>query len=399
MIKSLSFAGVVIALALRTTPSFALDLLTWNTEQGSAEAIARKLDKIEALGQEIRGKTKSGELPEIAVLDEVTSYVAAASVARALGYKDATVAVSDSGSDKDIWPLALEVAIVTPRKVISVTSYQSKADENSPPFVLDLETGELSSGTVKKMDIPAEVGVAADEFVPRAILRVELDGGVVVYGVHLNSSGLGFCRLDDLFRGAKEIISKAEAFGLGDEAARVKEARDAILAKMPIARDPGIEETKQETLRRARSREAAVGAIAKLAAADIAAGRTVLVAGDFNTPLVEECKTGTKIDEDFEPPVGCNTGQTPKTCGGTDGFDDTYSILTSGLIDGVSFKVLTSEIGGTYVGQGFADSPIDNVLIAGAGSADNFEAVKLGTLAPDGTVYGSDHHPVLVQQQ
>jgi len=399
MKRSFLFAGIAGAFAFVSSPASAIDLLTWNTEQGSVEAIARKLNRIETLGDEVREKSKSGKLPEIAVFEEVTSYAAAASVARALGYKEGTVVVSDSGSDKEFWALALEVAVVTPRKVLSVTSYQDKVRADSAPFILDLASGALSSGTAKKIEIPPEVGVPADIFIPRSVLRVELEGDVVVYGVHLNSSGLGFCRTDGFKDGATELMSKAEAFGLQDEAARVKALRDALFAKMPLARNPGIEATKKDALDRARSREAAAGAIAKLAAADIKQGKTVLVAGDFNTPLVEKCKTGKKIGEDFEPMVGCSTGQTPTNCGQIDGFDDTFSILTDGVIDGVAFKVLTSELGGTYVGEGFADSPIDNVLIAGPVDAAKFEALKLGSEGTDHLVYGSDHHPVLVQEK
>jgi hypothetical protein len=392
------FAGIACAGVLASSGSAALNLLTWNAGEGTVEALAPRLGEIGKLGKEVRAKTKGGRLPEIVVLQEVTSYAAAVSVARALGYKTGTVAVSNSGDDGEVWPLALEVAVIARRKVLSVTSYQNTVKEDSAPFVVNLANGVLSSGVAKKIDIPAEVGAAREAFVPRSVLRVELAGGTVVYGVHLNSSGLGFCRLENFARGASEMKKKAEALGLADEAAQVEKARKAILAKMPAARSPGVEATRQDALGRARSREAVAGALAKLAAIDIKAGKTVFAAGDFNTPLFEACKTGKKLGEDFEPLVGCDTGQTPATCGATDGFDDTYAILTDGLIDGVRFKVLTGGIGRTYAKQKFVDSPIDNVLTAGPGSAAKFGAVKLGSPGPKERVYGSDHYPVLVRQ-
>jgi hypothetical protein len=414
--KPLFFTTVVAAVALASTRVLAVDLMTWNTSAGSVESLAPRLHQIEALGQEVRSKTSTGELPEIAVFDEVTSYAAAASVARALGYKEATLAISDSGSDKEIWPFALEVAIVTTRKVKSVTAYQSDVTQESrekgesrPPFVLNLATGELLSGgdfSVENLDIPPKVGAAAKEaanqkhYVPRAVLKVVLDDDVVVYGVHLVSSGLGICRLEGPGGFAPEVhdlINEAKNLGLNQDANQLALVLEHMKTKVKVAENPGIEGTKQETLRRARQREAAAGAIAKLAANDITHGNTVLVAGDFNTPLFEQCKTGMKVDEDFEPLVGCKTGQTPKTCGGTDGFDDTFSILTSGLIDGVSFKVLTKDIGHTFVSGAFSDSPIDNVLISNPLSTA-FEAFKLGSVI-DKTVYGSDHFPVLVRQK
>ncbi len=393
MRRLISYLAVLIAVVV---PASAIDLLTWNVEQGSTESTARRLHQIGRLGNEVRTKSTTGRLPEVAVFEEITSYAAAANVAHALGYTLGSLAVSDSGSDRDIWPFALEVAIATTRKVVSVTSYQSKVDHDRPPFIVDLATGDLTFGSVQPLSIPTEVGTASTEFVPRAMLRVELEGGMVIYGVHLNSSGLGFCRLDDFRKGVAELQAKAAALDLPDEVGRIEAAKSAILAKMPSARSPGIEETRQETLRRARSREAAAGAIAKLAAVDVAADKAVLVAGDFNTPFFEKCKTGHKIDEDFAPLVGCDTRQMPTTCGATDGFDDTFAILTDGIIDGVEFKVLTKDLGHTYVGGAFADSPIDNVLIAGKGSDRNFQVLKLGA-EEQGGVYGSDHHPVLVQ--
>ena len=43
--------------------------------------------------------------------------------------------------------------------------------------------------------VPEVVAPRDKETTPRAILRVE--GGTVIYGVHLNSSGLGFCRAEN----------------------------------------------------------------------------------------------------------------------------------------------------------------------------------------------------------
>jgi hypothetical protein len=212
--------------------------------------------------------------------------------------------------------------------------------------------------------------------------------------VHLNSSGLGFCRLDDAMKGSNELRQRARSLGLSDDDVAVQQAMQHVRQEIARARDPGIEATKQEALRRARSREAAAGAIALLSQADVSAGKTVYVAGDFNTPLEEPCKTGSKIEEDFDPPaIGCNTSLTPASRGTRDGFDDTFAVLSSGMIGGLRFRVLTEGIGRTYARGNFVDSPIDNMLVAGSNATHR--AVKLGQ-AISGAVFGSDHYPVLV---
>ena len=61
--KPTLYAVLVSLVLLMSGRAFALDLLTWNTDEGSAESIARKLDKIAVLGQDIRAKMKTGALP------------------------------------------------------------------------------------------------------------------------------------------------------------------------------------------------------------------------------------------------------------------------------------------------------------------------------------------------
>ena len=316
---------IVLLLIAMSPPAAAFSLVTWNVAEGSVESLTRREADIARLGGVLREKLE-GRLPDVVVLQEVTSYAAAVRVARALGFATGTVATSDGGNDKEIWPFALEVAIITSRPIVSVISYQSRVDDQRPPFVAVLGTGDVSYGTVSAVVVPASVALPTNEIIPRAILRVELEGSVVIYGVHLNSSGLGFCRLEDAMKGASELRRKAVGLGLNGEAEAVQAAMDRVRKEMGRARNPGIEATKQEALRRARTREAAARAVAVLAAKDREAGKQVFVAGDFNTPLDEPCKTGKKLDEDFEPMTGCATRIDPASCGSKDGFDDTYAV-------------------------------------------------------------------------
>lgn len=77
-------------------------------------------------------------------------------------------------------------------------------------------------------------------------------------------------------------------------------------------------------------------------------GKSVFVAGDFNTPLQEVCKAGEKLGDDAEPMVGCATKLDASACAGRDGFDDTYAVLTKGLVSNQRLRVLTEGIGRTY---------------------------------------------------
>ena len=134
-------AGAICCLLL--APAFAFTLATWNAEQASVESVTRREPTLRKLGEALRTNA-GGELPEVLVLQEITSYAAAVRIARSLGYASATVAVSDAGNDREIWPFALEIAIVTTRPVISVTSHQSRADERYPPFMTALPSGDIT---------------------------------------------------------------------------------------------------------------------------------------------------------------------------------------------------------------------------------------------------------------
>jgi hypothetical protein len=77
---------------------------------------------------------------------------------------------------------------------------------------------------------------------------------------------------------------------------------------------------------------------------------------------------------------------------------DPDAILTSGVIGGVSMKVLTADVERTYASTQFVDSPIDNVLTAGPQPERKFTASKIA----DGSgrkPFGSDHYPGLVVEQ
>jgi hypothetical protein len=70
--------------------------------------------------------------------------------------------------------------------------------------------------------------------------------------------------------------------------------------------------------------------------------------------------------------------------------DDTFAIVTEGLVAQTKLKVLTAGIGSTYKSERFADSPIDSILVGGPLAQSTFSAAKLQDPSSD-KPFGSDH--------
>jgi endonuclease/exonuclease/phosphatase family metal-dependent hydrolase len=156
-------------------------------------------------------------------------------------------------------------------------------------------------------------------------------------------------------------------------------------------------------IRGAEQREATAASVLAEVAKDVAAGRTVIVAVDMNTPLDEPCKTGSDLLDDASVTVRCSDRITPATCGSQDGYDDTHALFISGIVSGMKMRRLTSvATGRTFASPEFLDQPIDHIYVAGPG-ADRFgEGKRIGTAAEvqadNATrwlVFGSDHYPLL----
>ncbi|WP_440658728.1 endonuclease/exonuclease/phosphatase family protein [Ensifer adhaerens] len=392
--------GATLAIALLFSgQANAFTLATWNAAGGTVESIAEREDDVKRLGAEYRKAANA--LPDVLVLQEITSFAAARKIADFLGYKDATIATSNVGDDSEVWPLALEIAIISKQPFVSVDSFQTlkvvRGVKQPPerPFIESQATGVLTKGTGNEVQIPSAITAINTENPSRGILRVELGDGTVVYGVHLASSGLATCRAFDTATSARDLEQLARSFGLDEDAAAVGRARDAVLAFHRAIPDTGIPATVNETLKRAKQREAGAGAVSALASADVAAAKSVYIAGDFNTPLNEPCKTGSKLGEDFAPQIGCKPGVTPNTCGPTDGYDDTFAILTGTLVGSAELMVLTKHLDRTYVKPAFVNSPIDNILVGGPAAKKAHQVSKIKEDPKDNKVFGSDHFSVL----
>lgn len=397
MMLRIIFCATFYCFTVISAPAFSI--ASWNVAGASVENVADRTDDLAALRKAFLSRDEN--LPDVLILQEVTSYAAAKSIADGLGYQNATIVTTDVGDDKEIWPFALEIALITTRNVVDVSVLQTvRYNRGKPvpfrkPFIQDQISGKLTRGDVTELVIPSEITASNNEKPSRGLLRVVLEDNLVIYGVHLKSSGLAICRAWQVVSDAYDLQKLAADFGLDDSVKAIQEARDAISDYSKNIPDTGIPATVEETQKSARNREAMAGAIGLLASNDINnLGLSAFVAGDFNTPLVEPCKSGQKLEEDAIPQVGCSRKPVANSCAGTDGFDDTYGILTNGLVGSPKFKTLTKDLGRTYVKSGFADSPIDNILVTGPAANWDYNVSKLEGTKVNNKVFGSDHFAI-----
>ena len=224
---------------------------------------------------------------------------------------------------------------------------------------------------------------------------------MIIYAVHLKSSRIGLCfggkdLASSLRRSAKDLENVPSGRALAGD---IRAALQGFNAQTYSNEIEAASAVTEDALRSARLREATVAAVAVEVGKDVTAGRTAVVAGDFNTPLNEPCKTGEKLTEDNRPTIRCwDTISTPGCQ--MDGYDDTLALLTKGLVGGLQMRALTTAATGrTFASTVFIDLPIDHIFVAGP-RADRFDNVqRVGTAQPEGNgglaVFGSDHYPIV----
>lgn len=420
------------AFALSLSPQMAaseeINILNWNVEQGSIENIIRRTDDFQELA-------KVSGTPDVMIVQEINSVASAIKIAEHMNIESPHIAVSDFGHDEEIIFFGFETAVISRYPIVSVTEYQHKTRPNSKavtrafentPFLVD-ETGVIALApqeSAKDIKIPKKLfgrmSKGRNFRVSRGLLRVELANGLVIYPVHLKSNLPAICgQVNRDLSGARSNLNKIarQLPEYSREIAEAKHKLDLLYLKelnksqnLHSLRNTDLQERlpafTDAHLQNAVNRENTVAALAKLISKDLKNDQlTVIVAGDFNTPISEPSKTGTNIEEDCLPkPLSCSTKIVPNSCEGKDGFDDTHHILNSGIAFGVQMKA-TFDGAQTYSNDGFAPSPIDNIYIAGRMAKLDSQAVRLGDREPvlnsEGkqvkgkfTVFGSDHYPL-----
>ena len=379
--------------------SLAFSIATWNVAEGTTEAVLERSDDFKQLAAKLRNDL--GGLPDVLVLQEITTCAAAVTIPEKLGYKLPHIAVTNFGDDSKIWPLALEVAIISKTPFSSVGSFQSQRYRRSKPIapqrpfwikpgIRNVVYGGAAIAVVPKIKfIDHEVTAA------RGFLNVQIANQRHVIGVHLKSSGLEVCRAYQVVQDSYRLLRLAKSYGLKKTASDLEriqgEVRDFQKNLPPLGNSATANEARQS----ARQREVAAASVSRLAKSLLTNGGSVYVAGDFNTPLDEPCKTGTDLENDADFEVGCKIRVTANTCKG-DGFDDTIALLSGSIGGGPKFKILTNSTGRSYVATKFLDSPINNIFVSGADASKDFMTKRVeGKIINKRKVFGSDHYPII----
>ncbi len=334
-----------------------LRVVTWNVFKGTDSDVARRKGALIAAGKTIK--------PDVLVLEEVTSLSAAKDIGRFMGMGDADIVISDWSDDDAEWFEALEVAVISNLPIVSVTEFETTSLNGRVP---QSHSGHHAIPSAEDLlTVPLAVNKNITNLGFRGVLRVELPGELVVYGVHLKSGTPEACRLAEEDRPSDDIFAQLVAAG---------------------------------RISNAEQRENVISATVHLANQDIAAGKSALILGDFNIPLNEPSRTGSDLELSGEECVAltsCEPKAFPDTCPASEGYDETHWILQSGFIEGTKYKALTDGLGRTYIKTVFADSPIDNIYIAGplADHAATAQLVPDPEFSERGRHFGSDHVPVL----
>jgi len=323
---------ILITLGLLVSMSGAyaapLTLMTWNIE-GAEVAPA-------ALAKRVERALKVVGPVEVLVLQEVVAEDQVRAAADAGGF--AYWAMSDFSppiATTKAWHKSLEVAIISRRRFTAVYEW----DTTGPLPEGDRYPPRTSTGAIETRSL--RLAAEAERMPSRGFLRVDLAGGWTVYGVHWKSSrGAGCTTRDRVNARLREV----QAAGLSGDAAKA-----------------------------------------------IAAGRTIIVAGDLNIQAPGRAlRVGTDPKEDCTPTGATCEGRCGP--GGKDGYDDSTAIL---LAVDPSAKLLSAELDSTYMLRRFPGGAIDHILVAGPRS-DSFAAAF--TPPAFGKRWnGSDHRPVIAK--
>ncbi len=336
-----------------------LRVVTWNVFRGTENDMDWRKGGLIAAGEQINA--------DVIVLQEVTSLEAARQIAGFLGMPDADVVISDWSDDNGEWYQALEVAVISKLPILNAKEFETSALDGRPPQAIS-SRGAIPTGE-DLLQLPEPVNKSPENLGFRGSLRVELAGGIVLYGVHLKSGTPRACRIPEAERPSADIFRQLVING---------------------------------RISNAEQRENVMAATIALANQDVAADKTAIILGDFNIPFNEPSRTGNDLELGTPECVAltiCARQTSPDTCPASEGYDETHWLLQNGHIGGTQYRPLSSGLGRTYIKTEFADSPIDNIYIAGPLAAD----ARAAALIPDpefeerGRHFGSDHIPVLTE--
>ncbi len=274
---------------------------------------------------------------DIVILQEIISEEQVSAIAEGLGLEHWAISnLAPPVSITGHWARSLELAVVSRIPILAAAEWDTTGRQHTGDGYVPLTSNQEITGTELDID------VAFDQARPsRGFLRIDLQGGFSVYAVHWKSSRGESCNAADI----------------------------------------GF----------ARKRENQAAGIFVDASKMLSGGRTVIVGGDFNIQAPGKVlRSGFNAGEDCQP----TNGNCAQVCGATkkDGYDDSIQTLLS-LGNGA--RLLSKDVGFTYVDGPFSNAAIDHLFVAGRAAA-TFTNAK--TPAVSGNRYkGSDHRPVFAE--
>ncbi|SSC71440.1 unnamed protein product [Ciceribacter sp. T2.26MG-112.2] len=364
-------AFVLMAASASADP---VTIVSWNIGPGLEEPMLERKGDFASLDSELK--------PDVIVMVEVIGRRGAEIAAQNLGWPEHYVAVSDFAIAKTDVFQGLEVAVISKIPIVSVTEYDVTPDGNKHDVF-------GTSGTVAVQEkLLTSSGISNVEPTggfDRGTLRVDLSNGLTILPVHLKSNNNNAC----------SSATSARSALSGMQIAVPPALEDAIRNGFPkqVAADK----------RNASERERVVAAVKKVADEAVAEGRTVIIAGDYNTSY-EPGKVGSDFADCDLQPFECKQAPFKASACTGDGFDDTFAILSKPLVGRTRFSVLTEGLGRTYEEKVFADAAIDHIAVE-AGRASAFHAPQLTCPEPEPNgatakavracgLHGSDHFPI-----
>ena len=337
-------------------------IVSWNVAAQPMERVLARASDYRAMSDALA--------PDVLVLIELTGVDDLKAIAKAVGWPTYYAAVSDGQLQGSEIHFSLEVGILSRVPITSVVELDSKPEGRTHPVFTSMEPDGDASIPVKEVQLKGidKMGLAASD---RGTLRVDLSNGLTVFPVHLKSNSNDVC------------------FAANDTIDNLKKLNLPPVPALQEILDNGSEVKAKADRDNAFKRERVIAATKAVADMAINEGRTVLIAGDWNTSF-EAGKFGQSFDVCVLAPFSCEKAPfLAEKCSG-DGYDDTFAIMTGPLVGNQKWKMTTERLGRTYTDTKYADKAIDHIAIPEAKSAE-FSMPEVGS-----DPFGSDHYPVSI---
>lgn len=335
-------------------------IVSWNVAASPYEKVLARASDYQKMADTLS--------PDVIVLVELTGLADLKVIAEAVGWPTYYAAVSDGQVQGDEIHFSLEVGILSKIPITSVVEFDPKPDGRIHMVLTNAKPDGDNSIPVSEKPLKGieKTGLAATD---RGTLRVDLQNGLSIFPVHFKSNSNEACFT------ASDAISGLKKLGLPPVP-----ALEEIL-------DEGSEAKSKADKENAFKRERVMAATKMVADQAVADGRTVLIAGDWNTSF-EPGKFGRSFEDCQLAAFSCTKAPFPASACVGDGYDDTFAIGTVPLSGSQKWAILTKDLGRTYDDNAFADKAIDHIAVSEF-QASGFSAPTVG---PE--TFGSDHFPV-----